>query len=93
MILLLLAAVPEFGVLDTVGHLPLVSALPCRRAAWPNAIAAERPLGGRGAVIAAAWTGGLLSVHNVRRDHDIVLRAAAGRRLGLTGRHAGWSLR
>jgi hypothetical protein len=58
-ILVLLAAVPEFGVLDTVGHLPLVSALlvvvlhgptPLQRVAYPRRAAP---------VVMAAWTGGL----------------------------------
>jgi hypothetical protein len=61
-ILVLLAAVPEFGALDTVGHLPLVSALlaillhgptPMQRAAWPRR---TQPL------LAAAWTGGLFTL-------------------------------
>jgi hypothetical protein len=61
-ILVLLAAVPEFGVLDTVGHLPLVSALlvvvlhgptPLQRVAYPRR---AEP------VIAAAWTGGLYAL-------------------------------
>ena len=61
-ILVLLAAVPEFGVLDTVGHLPLVSALlvvvlhgptPLQRAACPRRAAP---------IVMAAWTGGLYVV-------------------------------
>lgn len=57
-ILVLLAAVPEFGALDTVGHLPLVTArlvvvlhgpTPLQRVAYPRP---TRP------VTVAAWTGG-----------------------------------
>jgi hypothetical protein len=58
-IVVLLAAVPEFGALDTVGHLPLVAALlvvvlhgptPLQRVFYPRQA---------GPVAAAAWTGGL----------------------------------
>jgi hypothetical protein len=61
-ILVLLAAVPEFGLLDTVGHLPLVMALlvvvlhgptPLQQIPYPRR---TEP------VIAAAWTGGLYAL-------------------------------
>jgi hypothetical protein len=61
-IVVLLSAVPEFGALDTVGHLPLVAALlvlvlhgptPLQRVAYPRMA---------GPVATAAWTGGLYVV-------------------------------
>ena len=61
-IVVLLSAVPEFGALDTVGHLPLVSALlvvvlhgptPLQRLAYPRR---TEP------AIVAAWTGGLYAL-------------------------------
>jgi hypothetical protein len=61
-ILVLLAAVPEFGVLDTVGHLPLVSALLVVVLHGPTPL--QRVVGPRPAepVIAAAWTAGLYAL-------------------------------
>jgi hypothetical protein len=78
-IVVLLAAVPEFGALDTVGHLPLVSALlvvvlhgptPLQRSLYPRQA---------GPVATAAWTGGLylLSVAVVMAAYYAVQQTTA----------------
>jgi hypothetical protein len=78
-IVVLLAAVPEFGALDTVGHLPLVSALlvvalhgptPLQRLAYPRL---------SGPVTTAAWTGGLyiLTIALVMAAYYAVQRTTA----------------
>jgi hypothetical protein len=60
-ILVLLAAVPEFGALDTVGHLPLVSALLVILLHGPTLQWAAYPHRAQ-PVLAAAWTGGLYTL-------------------------------
>ena len=61
-ILVLLAAVPEFGVLDTVGHLPLVSALLVVVLHGPTPLQRAPSRRPGEPVIAGAWTAGLYAL-------------------------------
>ena len=58
-IVVLLSAVPEFGALDTVGHLPLVAALLVLVLHGPTPLQRVAYLRTSGPVATAAWTGGL----------------------------------